>query len=143
MTADPKRSVRLDWAGEGLRFRGGGTYPVTPTIEIDGDNGSAPGPMLVLLLAAAGCTAADVVLILEKTRVELSALSVEVDGTRRDQDPRRYEAVHFRYRICGKGLDDAKATRAVSLSVEKYCSVMHTLAPDVEITYDVEVSSDR
>ena len=89
MTADPKRSVRLDWAGEGLRFRGGGTYPVTPTIEIDGDNGSAPGPMLVLLLAAAGCTAADVVLILEKTRVELSALSVAVDGTRRDQDPRR------------------------------------------------------
>ncbi|MCH8934389.1 MAG: OsmC family protein [Gemmatimonadetes bacterium] len=141
MTADPKRSVRLDWAGEGLRFRGGGTYPVTPTIEIDGDNGSAPGPMLVLLLAAAGCTAADVVLILEKTRVELSALSVEVDGTRREQDPRRYEAVHFRYRIRGKGLDDAKATRAVSLSVEKYCSVMHTLAPDVEITYDVEVSS--
>ena len=141
MTADPKRSVRLDWAGEGLKFRGGGTYPVTPTIEIDGDNGSAPGPMLVLLLAAAGCTAADVVLILEKTRVELSALSVEVDGTRREQDPRRYEAVHFRYRIRGKGLDDAKATRAVSLSVEKYCSVMHTLAPDVEITYDVEVSS--
>ncbi len=141
MTADPKRSVRLDWAGEGLKFRGGGTYPVTPTIEIDGDNGSAPGPMLVLLLAAAGCTAADVVLILEKTRVELSALSVEVDGTRREQDPRRYEAVHFRYRIRGKGLDDAKATRAVSLSVEKYCSVMHTLAPDVKITYDVEVSS--
>ena len=97
--------------------------------------------MLVLLLAAAGCTAADVVLILEKTRVELSALSVEVDGTRREQDPRRYEAVHFRYRIRGKGLDDAKATRAVSLSVEKYCSVMHTLAPDVKITYDVEVSS--
>ncbi len=81
-------------------------------------------------------------LILKKTRVELSALNVEVDGTRREQDPRRYEAVHFRYRISGKGLDDAKATRAVSLSVEKYCSVMHTLAPDVEITYDVEVSSD-
>jgi uncharacterized OsmC-like protein len=51
------------------------------------------------------------VLILEKTRVELSALSVEVDGTRRDQDPRRYEAVHLRYRICGNGLDDAKATK--------------------------------
>ena len=139
MTADPKRSVRLDWAGTGLRFRGGGTHPDTPSIEIDGDNGTAPGPMLTLLLAAAGCTSADVVLILEKMRVQLASLSVEAEGVRRDEDPRRYDAIHFRYRISGEGLDDAKAERAVSLSVEKYCSVMHTLAPDLAISYDVEV----
>ncbi len=139
MTADPKRSVRLDWAGTGLKFRGGGTHPDTPSIEIDGDNGSAPGPMLTLLLAAAGCTSADVVLILEKMQIQLASLSVEAEAVRRDENPRRYDAIHFRYRISGEGLDDAKAQRAVNLSVEKYCSVMHTLAPDLAISYDVEV----
>ncbi len=131
--------MRLDWAGTGLKFRGGGRHPDTPSIEIDGDNGSAPGPMLTLLLAAAGCTSADVVLILEKMRVQLASLSVEAEGVRRDEDPRRYDAIHFRYRISGEGLDEVKAERAVSLSVEKYCSVMHTLAPDVAISYDVEI----
>ncbi len=140
MTADPRRAVRLDWAGEGLKFSGGGTHPATPSIEIDGDNGGAPGPMLTLLLAAAGCTSADVVLILEKMRVQLESLSVEAEGVRRDEDPRRYDAIHFKYRISGEGLDDAKAQRAVSLSVEKYCSVMHTLAPDLAISYDIEVA---
>ena len=139
MTTDPKRAIRLDWAGTGLKFRGGGTHPDTPSIEIDGDNGSAPGPMLTLLLAVAGCTSVDVVLILEKMRVQLASLSVEAEGLRRDEDPRRYDAIHFRYHISGEGLDDAKAQRAVSLSVEKYCSVLYTLAPDLAISYDVEV----
>jgi putative redox protein len=98
--------------------------------------------MLALLLAAAGCTAADVVLTLQKMRVDISRLSVEVDGTRRGEHPRRFEGIHLRYHIGGSGLDDAKAQRAVSLSVEKYCSVMHTLAPDVAISYDVEISDD-
>jgi putative redox protein len=143
VTADPRRSVRLDWTGSGLQFTGSGTHPATPTMEIDGDNATGPGPMLALLLAAAGCTAADVVLMLEKMRVGLVQLSVEVDGMRRDENPRRYETIHFRYRIAGDGIDDAKAQRAVSLSVEKYCSVVHTLASDVAISYDVEISDNR
>lgn len=143
MTADPTRSVRLDWSGDALRFTGCGTHPSTPTVEIDGDNTTAPGPMLLLLLAAAGCTAADVVSILRKMRVEPARLSVAVEGTRRDEHPRRFEKVHLRYEVGGDGLDDAKAQRAVSLSVEKYCSVVHTLAPDVAVSYDVEVVDDR
>ncbi len=89
MSAEATRSVRLDWTGDRLKFRGGGTNPVTPTIEIDGDNETSPGPMLTLLLAAAGCSAADVVLILEKMRVTLSDLSVEIEGVRREYDHRR------------------------------------------------------
>ncbi len=138
MTQDPVRSVQLEWTGEAMRFRGGGTCPETPHIEIDGDNATAPGPMLVLLLAMAGCTGADIVHVLEKMRVELTELSIEVEGVRRDEDPRRYDALHLKYRILGRGLDDSKAERAVSLSVDKYCSVMHTLAPDIAVSYAVE-----
>lgn len=134
-----ERAIRLEWLGEGMRFRGAGTEPRTAAVEIDGDGDTGPSPMIALLLAAAGCTGADVVLILKKMRVELRRCVIEVRGTRREEEPRRYVALHYRYALAGDGLDRAKAERAVKLSIEKYCSVMHTLAPDVAISYDIVV----
>jgi putative redox protein len=131
------KRVSLRWE-EGLRFEGGAE--AGPTTRIDGDNTSAPGPMLTLLLAAASCSGSDVVLILKKMRIELRDLRIEVTGRRREQEPRRYTAIHFDYHIGGNGLDQAKADRAVSLSVEKYCSVIHSLAPDIAITYAVTLA---
>jgi putative redox protein len=131
------KRVSLRWE-EGLRFEGGAE--AGPSTRIDGDNTSAPGPMLTLLLAAASCSGSDVVLILKKMRIELRDLRIEVTGRRREQEPRRYTAIHFDYHIGGNGLDKAKADRAVSLSVEKYCSVIHSLAPDIAITYAVTLA---
>ena len=128
---DTKRVV-LTWQ-EGLRFNGG--EKEGPTTVIDGDNVAAPGPMLTLLLAAASCSGSDVVVILQKMRVQLRQLRIEVAGVRREQDPRRYTAIHLAYHLGGEGLDQAKATRAIDLSLEKYCSVIHSLAPDIAITY--------
>jgi putative redox protein len=104
-------------------------------VVIDGDNAAAPGPMLQLLLAAASCTGSDVVAILEKMRVGLRKLSIEASGVRREQEPRRYLSLHFQYHLSGDGLDEAKAGRAIELSIEKYCSVIHSLAPDIQITH--------
>ena len=133
--AETKR-VSLRWE-EGLRFGGGA--PGGAVTMVDGDNAAAPGPMLTLLLAAGSCSGSDVVLILRKMRVELRELRIDVTGQRREQEPRRYTAIHFDYRVGGEGLDQTKADRAVSLSVEKYCSVIHSLAPDIAITYAVTV----
>jgi putative redox protein len=126
------KRVTLTWQ-EGLRFTGGA--PDGPSTAIDGDNAAAPGPMLTLLLAAASCTGSDVVVVLRKMRVELRRLRIDVSGVRREQEPRRYTAIHFDYHLAGEGLDQAKATRAIDLSLEKYCSVIHSLAPDIAITY--------
>jgi len=134
------RAVALSWSGDGLRFEGAGTEPETPAIAVDGDGAAGPSPMQALLLAAAGCTAADVVLILRKMRVELRSLDVSVQGTRRDEEPRRYTALHFGFKVAGGGLDRAKAERAVSLSLEKYCSVVATLAPDITVDYEIELA---
>ena len=128
------KRVSLRW-DDGLRFTGGA--PGGPVTVIDGGNAAAPGPMLSLLLAAASCSGSDVVLILRKMRVELRELRIEVEGQRREEEPRRFTAIHFDYRIGGAGLDQTKAMRAVSLSVEKYCSVIHSLAPDIAVTYAV------
>lgn len=131
MTAEIKR-VSLSWSG-GLVFKGG--EPGGPETVVDGDNALAPGPMLTLLLAAAGCTGSDVISILQKMRVKVEELRIDVSGERREQKPRRYTAIHLDYHLRGEGLDEAKATRAVTLSVEKYCSVLHSLAPDIRITH--------
>ncbi len=134
------RAVRLDWSGERLRFEGGGTEPETPVVIVDGDGEAGPSPMLTLLLAAAGCSAADTVVILTKMRVKLCALRIEVIGTRRDEEPRRYTKMQLRYRMSGEGLDRSKAERAVDLSLEKYCSVVHSLAPDIAVERKIELA---
>ena len=134
-----ERAIRLDWMGQGLRFSGGGTVPGTPAIVIDGDGDAGPSPMLALLLAAAGCSGSDVVLILQKMRVTLRSLRVDVRGVRREEHPRRYTEITFGFALDGDGLDDAKAERAVSLSLEKYCSVVHSLRPDITIRHEITI----
>ncbi len=137
MTTSNLRTVRLDWLGKGMRFRAVGTEPATPAIEIDGDGNSGPSPMIALLMAAAGCSGSDVVSMLQKMRVQLARVSIEVRGQRREEEPRRYLSVHYRYQLSGEGLDQDKADRAVQLSLEKYCSVVHSLAPDIKVTHEV------
>jgi putative redox protein len=131
------KRVLLRWE-EGMLFRGGAADG--PVTTIDGDNTAAPGPMLSLLLAAGSCSGSDVVSILKKMRIELQDLRIEVTGQRREQEPRRYTALHFDYHVSGRGLDQAKADRAVNLSIEKYCSVIHSLAPDIAITYAITLA---
>jgi putative redox protein len=133
MTAETKR-LTLTWR-EGMIFEGG--EPGGPLAVVDADNATAPGPMLHLLLAAGSCTSADVLLILRKMRVPPTALRVELAGTRREEEPRRYTAIHFRYHVAGEGIDEARARRAIELSLEKYCSVVNSLAPDIRITYEL------
>lgn len=120
---------------EGMRFDGGS--PGRPSILVDGDGLAATSPVEMLLLAAATCSAADVVSILEKQRVVLKSLEVAMQGTRREEQPRRYAALRFSFTIAGAGLDETKARRAIDLSLEKYCSVVASLAPDIPVTYDV------
>jgi putative redox protein len=131
------KTITLAWQ-QGLQFLGG--EPKGPTITIDGDNAAGPGPMVSLLLAAAACTGSDVVLILEKMRVPFSGLRIQVAGVRREKEPRRYLSIHFDYRLSGGEIDPSKARRAIDLSLEKYCSVIHSLAPDIAITYALSLA---
>jgi len=123
---------------EALKFEGGA--PGRPAILVDGDSKAATSPVELLLLAAATCTAADVVIILQKQRVKLVALEVAMVGTRRETPPRRYTAIAFHFTIRGEGAEETKARQAIDLSLEKYCSVVASLAPDISISYDVTVA---
>ena len=135
MTGETKR-VTLNWVQD-LRFVGG--EPGGPLITIDGDNAEGPGPMATLLLAAAACTGSDVVDILKKMRVPFRELTLEVAGIRREEHPRRYVSIHLDYRIVGTE-EEAKIRRAIDLSLEKYCSVVHSLAPDIVVAYELSLA---
>ncbi|HZI21285.1 MAG TPA: OsmC family protein [Gemmatimonadales bacterium] len=113
--------------------------PGRPPVVVDGDTKVATSPAEMLLVAAATCSASDVVLILQKQRVTLRGLEVIARGTRRAEQPRRYTALHFVFTITGDDVDEAKARRAVDLSLEKYCSVVASLATDIRVTYDVSL----
>ncbi|HEX5386884.1 MAG TPA: OsmC family protein [Gemmatimonadales bacterium] len=129
--------MALEWLGD-LRFEGAESGG--PTMLLDADGVEAPGPMAALLLAAAACSGADVVSILGKMRVKLEACRIEVAGVRREIEPRRYTSVHFTFELKGAALDEAKARRAIDLSLTRYCSVVHSLAPDIAIAYELRLT---
>lgn len=79
-------------------------------------------PMEMLLLGLGGCTAFDVVMILEKARERVTGCEVALEGERATEDPKVYTAVKMVFTLTGKGLRSAVVERAIRLSEEKYCS---------------------
>src|SRR5690606_13746188 len=136
----PDIKVDMRWTGTGLEFEGGASDGVR--LLLDGNSQSGVSPMQAMLLSLVGCTAADIVDILAKMRVPLEGLEVVAEGDRAPEPPRRYTRIRLEYRV--QVPDDAreKVRRAVTLSHEQYCSVLHTLRPDVVFeTYVVLVQS--
>jgi putative redox protein len=131
-------AVTMRWVKQ-LQFEGRGTGGDCPTILVDGDTAVATSPVELLLLAAGTCTASDIVIILEKQRIKLESLDIALTGTRREEQPRRFTAIALHVRVRGAGADETKVRRAIDLSIEKYCSVIASLAPDIPITYDVAI----
>jgi len=132
---DPNlRTVNLTWQA-GLRFDGGPQG--VPPVAVDGDVATAPGPMHQLLMAVGACSGADVVSILKKMQVDLARCDIEVAGRRAAEHPKRFLEIHMTFTVAGSGLDEMKARRAIELSISKYCSVVHSLNPDIPVTYDL------
>lgn len=103
------------------------------------DNGVRP--MQMLLMGLGGCSAVDIVLILKKQRQVVEDFEITVDGDREtDKEPSLWSDLRLNFRLKGK-IDLAKAERAVSLSMEKYCSVSKTLElAGAKISYTVTVN---
>lgn len=109
------------------------------TVEVDGGQNPSVSPMQLVLSAVGGCSGVDVVMLLRKQRQDLQDIRIAVTGTRRDEEPRIFTAIHVNYVLVGD-IDDKKAERACRLSMEKMCSVSLMLkAGGVEITWGYEV----
>ena len=104
-----------------------------------GGQGEGVRPMEMVLLALAGCSAMDVIHILERQQKEpLADLEVSVQGQRADAVPAVYTDIAVHFEASGP-VSPAKLERAVRLSMEKYCSVAHMLMKGVNITHSVSL----
>ncbi len=104
-----------------------------------GGNNLGPRPMEMLLLGLGGCTAFDVVMILQRARQPVRDCVVEVDAERADEVPRIFTRIHVHFRIYGDGLSAKQVQRAVEMSATKYCSASIMLGKSAEVTHDFEI----
>jgi putative redox protein len=109
--------------------------------EVGGQNKGAR-PMEVVLAGLGGCSAIDVMSILEKSRQNPSYCEIEIDANRANTVPGVFSKIHLHYRVSGNQLDEKKVARAISLSMDKYCSVTRMLEKTAVMSYDFEVVED-
>lgn len=100
-------------------------------------------PMELVLLGTGGCTAWDVVNILEKGREPVEDVTVALDADRAGSEPRVFTRIHLHFIVSGRGVDPRKVARAIELSMDKYCSASAMLAKTAEITHDFAVVDTR
>lgn len=96
-------------------------------------------PSEMLLVALASCTAVDVVEILEKKRVGLKKVEIEVSAEQDPEPPWAFKKIHLKYLLGGERLDQKSAEQAVRLSEEKYCSVAATVRGVAQISWEIEL----
>jgi len=102
-------------------------------IEFDAHAQEGCKPTEALLLSLAGCMSIDVVMILQKMRVLITGLKVDITGERNQTPPQYFKSIEMVLQITGKGIDSQKVDRAISLSHDKYCSVYNSLRKDMEV----------
>jgi putative redox protein len=99
---------------------------------------AGPSPVQALGFALAGCMAMDVASILERGRLEVKSMRVHLEGQRSAEHPKRLRAVDLRLTVEGDIPPD-RVERAIQLSRDRYCSVWHSLNPDIEFRTSFEI----
>jgi putative redox protein len=134
MSGKPSVAAELTWQGD-LRFQ---ARSGEAELLLDSDGRAGASPVQALVIALAGCMGMDVALILTRSRLPLQALHARISGERAAEDPRRLLSVRMQFVVEGD-VPAERVERAVQLSREKYCSVWHSMRPDIELTTSVEV----
>jgi putative redox protein len=127
------------WKQSGLKFdavsKNGFTFPlgVTP--------GDSITPSELLVLSLIGCTAFDVISILEKKKASVTSFVVEAETTTSQEVPKRIEAIQVLYTVVGKDIKEEDVKRSIQLSEEKYCVIRNTIKDVVAITSDYKIQN--
>ena len=134
--------ITLNRVNDRVHFQA--TNPDGLSIHLDGaervgGDGAGFRPMQLVLAGHAGCTAMDLVPILEKQRQELRDITIEISGERGEGVPSPFTSIHIHYNLYGR-LEEEKVRRAVDLAVNKYCSVGEMLKGSVEITHTFAIN---
>ena len=130
-----KWNDRVSFLGE---TEGGHTVLMDGAPEVGGRN-LGLRPMELVLMGTGGCTASDVVMILKKSRQDISDCIVEIEAERATKDPKVFTRIHYHFILTGNNLKPQQVDRAINLSAEKYCSASIMLGKTAEMTHDFEI----
>lgn len=125
-----------------MTFSGTATSGHTLSMDADdtaGGHNAGFRPMELLLVGLGGCTGMDVISILKKKRQPVTGLEISIQGKKAEDHPHVYKEVHIEYVVKGTGVGNEAVERAISLSLDKYCSVGATLAKAGTITHSYKV----
>lgn len=110
-----------------------------PAVVMDtSDSGGGAGPMELMLMGTAGCTAMDVMTILKKKRLQVTGFKINISGERSEAYPRRYTDISIEYVIHGADINPAGVKQAIDLSEKKYCGAMASLNARITHSFRVE-----
>lgn len=127
--------AKVTW-NSGLNFTGtaasGFNVPMDTSVE-HGGSGQGTSPMELVLVALGGCTAMDVISILQKKRQDVTAFEIVLHGDRATEHPKVYTEIVMEYIVTGHGVELEALERAVELSEGKYCSVNGMLKQSVKV----------
>ncbi|MEH0166884.1 OsmC family protein [Paucibacter sp. JuS9] len=133
----------INWMGAGgmafVAETGSGHLLTMDGAPAGGGRDLAPRPMETVLAGTGGCTAYDVVLILQKGRHDVHGCQVKLSAERAETEPKVFTKIHMHFVVTGRNLSQTVVERAVALSHEKYCSASIMLAKTAEITTSVEI----
>ena len=122
--------ISLNWKGR-MSFEGAGDSGFSQKMDaeefVGGDN-SAARPMELIALGLAGCTAMDVISILQKKKQPVVNFQVRVHADRAEEHPKVFTAAVIEYLVTGANVDEAALLRAIELSSEKYCPAQSMLS---------------
>ena len=113
----------------------GNSMIMDSSADLEGQNRGMT-PMQVLLGSLMGCMSIDIILVLKKQKISPKNYKVEAITKKREGVPTPYEKIHFVVSI-DEDIDRKKIHRAISLSLEKYCSVRACLKDDIDITFEI------
>ena len=96
-------------------------------------------PMEMIALGLAGCTAMDVLSILQKKRQNVTGFEVRLDAPRSADHPKVFTSAVINYVVMGRNVDEAAVLRAMELSFTKYCPVQKMLegAFPMDLRYEI------
>jgi putative redox protein len=117
---------------------GGNAVHLDASPDIGGTN-KGMRPMQLMLTALGGCSSIDLINILKKQKQDLKDIKITVTGEReKDAVPSLFTEVHVHFKLFGN-IDQDKAQKAVSLAVDKYCSVAKTLEKTAKVTHSFDI----
>jgi putative redox protein len=137
--------VTINWKGR-MSFEGTGNSGFTQKMDsgraVGGDN-SAARPMEFIALGLAGCTAMDVISILQKKKQPVLDFKVQIHAEQADEHPKVFTEAVIEYLVTGRDVDETALLRAIELSAEKYCPAQAMLSKAFPIRMIYKILDDE